>query len=372
MHTVNLSLFTHRQQRVILIQSPADKEITEAIRLIKTSKWSQTLKTWYVPYSPEVLNEINNLLKPLCTINIELLKVQMNAESENKAKNEYIATTARPKLDLYKKWMQAKRYSPSTINTYTEALKTFLKFHYQKPIETISNQDIISFNTDYILKQNLSSSYQNQVVNALKLFFRQIENRNLDVDLIHRPKHEKFLPNVLGKEKMKKILEAHSNIKHKAMLSLIYSCGLRRSELLNLMPTDIDSKRNLIIIRQGKGRKDRIAPLSEKILLLLREYYKAYKPCTWLFEGQHKGEQYTAESLQNILKQAISKAKISKPVSLHWLRHSYATHLLESGTDLRYIQELLGHESSKTTERYTHITTKGFDQIINPLDNLEI
>jgi integrase/recombinase XerD len=155
---------------------------------------------------------------------------------------------------------------------------------------------------------------------------------------------------VLSKQEVKEILNALTNIKHKAMLSLIYACGLRRSELLNLKPNDIDSNRGLIIIRQAKGKKDRIEPLSEKILVMLREYYKVYKPATWLFEGKTKNEKYDDRSLASVLKRALEKTQISKPVTLHWLRHSYATHILESGTDLRYIQELLGHKSSKTTE----------------------
>lgn len=154
------------------------------------------------------------------------------------------------------------------------------------------------------------------------------------------------------------------------MLSLIYSCGLRRSELLNLKPTNIDSKRNLIHIKQAKGKKDRIVPLSPKILEQLRAYYLAYKPTNWLFEGNCKGEKYSEQSLQSVLKQAVSKAGINKPVTLHWLRHSYATHLLESGTDLRYIQELLGHNSSRTTEIYTHVSTQNIQKIKSPFDDL--
>ena len=154
------------------------------------------------------------------------------------------------------------------------------------------------------------------------------------------------------------------------MLSLIYSCGLRRSELLNLKPTHIDSKRNIVLLKNAKGKKDRITPLSPLILEMLREYYKRYKPKTWLFEGQVAGEQYSEKSLQSILKQALQKTGITKPATLHWLRHSYATHLLESGTDLRYIQELLGHNSSKTTEIYTHVSTKSLQQIKSPFDDL--
>lgn len=146
------------------------------------------------------------------------------------------------------------------------------------------------------------------------------------------------------------------------MLSLIYACGLRRGELLNLKPENIDSKRHLLIILNAKGKKDRVVPISDKVITMLREYYMTFKPKVWLFEGQNKGEQYSEKSIQSVLKLALEKAKISKPVTLHWLRHSYATHLLESGTDLRYIQELLGHKSSKTTEIYTHVTEKSLQK----------
>jgi integrase/recombinase XerD len=237
-------------------------------------------------------------------------------------------------------------------------------------VTDISDRDIIIFNNDVIIKNNFSSSYQNQIVNAVKLFFRTIDNKKLDPEIIHRPKREKVLPNVLSKEEVKQILEAHSNIKHRAMLSLIYSCGLRCGELLALKPEHIDSKRGIVLIKQGKGKKDRIAPLSVKIVEILRNYYTLYKPTIYLFEGQEIGKPYDNRTLQQVLKQALVKAKISKPVTLHWLRHSYATHLLENGTDLRYIQEILGHKSSKTTEIYTHVSTKSIQKIISPFDSL--
>jgi integrase/recombinase XerD len=154
------------------------------------------------------------------------------------------------------------------------------------------------------------------------------------------------------------------------MLSLIYSCGLRCGELLALQPVHIDSKRNIVLLKNSKGKKDRVVPLSPKILELLRKYYKVYKPKMYLFEGQEVGNPYSHKSLQSVLKQTLIKAGIKKPVTLHWLRHSYATHLLESGTDLRYIQELLGHNSSKTTEIYTHVSTKNIQQIKSPFDDL--
>jgi integrase/recombinase XerD len=273
-------------------------------------------------------------------------------------------------IEKFKRWLLSKRYSDSTIKNYTEALKYFFTFCSDKPICEITNDDVIRYNNEYILNNKLSGSYQNQIVNAIKLYFTTVLETKIEIDKIHRPKRDKLLPNVLSKEEVKLILNAHRNLKHKTMLSLIYACGLRRSELLHLKPADIDSKRGIVIIRHGKGNKDRIAPLSNKILVMLRAYYLAFKPTIWLFEGRIAGEIYSEKSLQCILKQALKKTGITKPVSLHWLRHSFATHLLESGTDLRYIQELLGHNSSRTTEIYTHVSTKSIQQIKSPFDDL--
>lgn len=273
-------------------------------------------------------------------------------------------------ITTFKRYLLSKRYSPNTITSYCEALKSFLTFFNTKSVKSITNNDVIIYNNDYILKNNLSTSYQNQIVNAIKLYFRIVRETSIEIEKVHRPKKEKALPNVLSKEEVKNILNAHYNIKHKTMLSLIYSCGLRCGELLALQPVHIDSKRNIILIKNAKGKKDRIVPLSLKILEMLREYYNVYKPKIYLFEGKTKGEPYDARSLQQVLKQALEKVNITKPATLHWLRHSYATHLLESGTDLRYIQELLGHNSSKTTEIYTHVSTKSIQQIKSPFDDL--
>jgi integrase/recombinase XerD len=339
---------THKGENRIAVYFEKNPDLIARIKRLDGAKWSQQKTVWHVPDTEE---------------NRERFKIEPLANSLPSPEGiEYIAK--------FTQWLSSKRYSPSTIKTYSEALKSFLVFYREKPIATITNDDVILFNNDHILKNNLSASYQNQIVNALKLFFKTIRETKIEIDKIHRPKRAKLLPNVLSKEEVKLLLNAHSNLKHKTMLSLIYSCGLRRSELLNLKPSDIDSKRGIVIIRQSKGKKDRIAPLSPKILEMLREYYIGYKPKTWLFEGQFAGEPYSEKSLQSILKQALQKAGNTKPVTLHWLRHSYATHLLESGTDLRYIQELLGHSSSKTTEIYTHVSTKSLQQIKSPFDDL--
>jgi len=207
--------------------------------------------------------------------------------------------------------------------------------------------------------------------NAIKFYYERVLGGQRNVYLIDRPKGEKTLPVVLDQEEVCAILNATTNLKHKAILMTIYSAGLRISEAINLKINAIDSQRMQIRVEQAKGKKDRYTVLSVKTLEVLRQYFQVYKPKVWLFEGQ-TGGQYSDRSIQAILKDAVAKTKIIKRVTVHTLRHSFATHLLENGTDLRYIQTLLGHESSKTTEIYTHVTTKGFEQIKSPLDKLDI
>lgn len=359
----------------LFLKFPYDKELIDLVKSLPKVQWSHSKKAWHIDYHEDV---------PVRILNLFALKgVKLNYTNEKTEVPKNLRITTKPahelkelapevllKIRSFKQWMLSRRYSENTIGTYCDALTTFLRFYRKKEISEITNEDIVLFNNNYILKNKLSSSFQNQVVNAIKLFFKTIESRSLDLELIHRPKRAHVLPNVLSKEEIKQLLSAHVNIKHKAMLSLIYSCGLRRSELLNLKLTDIDSKRGLVIIKQAKGRKDRVAPLSEKMLALLREYFLACKPKEWLFEGQSGIGKYDERSLASVLKQALEKCGIQKPVTLHWLRHSYATHLLENGTDLRYIQEILGHSSSRTTEIYTHVSNKSIQKIVSPFDSL--
>ena len=341
-------LIKHRGESRIAIYFEKNYDWIERIKELEGSRWCQTLGVWHLPDTFE-----NRMLFQVDEIPIKL------------PSSEGIT-----QIEKFKHWLSSRRYSNSTIRTYTEALKSFLTFFNEKPVSEITNQDIVLFNYEYILNNKLSESYQNQIVNAIKLFFLTIQDTKIEIEKIHRPKRAKILPNVLSKEEVKLILNAHCNIKHKMMLSMIYSCGLRCGELLALQPLHIDSKRNIVILKSAKGKKDRITPLSPKILEMLREYYIIFKPTKYLFEGQIKGQPYDDRSLQQVLKQALKKTGITKPVTLHWLRHSYATHLLESGTDLRYIQELLGHTSSKTTEIYTHVSTKSIQQIKSPFDDL--
>lgn len=358
----------HRGQQVICIRFPQHQQATALLKKHGAS-WSRTLGCWYVMHHEKTLNAMLSDLKSIGPTDITELKASAPVAAKNTVFQLPADTLSQ--LENFKRWMQSRRYSESTIKTYSEVVKCFLVYYAYKRVEDISNQDLLDFNNDYILKNKLSAAYQNQVVNGVKLFFRQIEGRKLDVELIHRPKTYNPLPKVLDAHEIAALINSLNNLKHQCMLSLIYSAGLRRSELLNLRIRDIDSQRMQVHIVHAKGRKDRNIPLSETVLSMLREYYKKYKPKDYLFEGQNGGA-YTARSLAMVLKRACELSGNSKKINLHMLRHSYATHLLESGTDLRYIQQLLGHKSSKTTEIYTHVSQSALNKIGSPLDRLRI
>jgi len=262
-----------------------------------------------------------------------------------------------------------KRYSPNTIKTYLTYMKAFREEFADRELSTISTREINEYISKLIKTSAISASQQNQRINAIKFYYEKVLERKKAYYRINRPKKEKGLPKVLTVEEVELILKHCKNLKHKCILMTLYSAGLRRSELINLKITDIDSQRMLIRINDSKGNKDRYTLLSEKLLKLLRDYYKFCKPKYWLFEGQGGG-QYSATSIANILRKALKKARINKHATPHTLRHSFATHLLEQGINLRYIQELLGHSSIKTTEIYTHVSSKQLSKIKNPLDNL--
>jgi integrase/recombinase XerD len=308
-------------------------------------------------------------------------KIRLKKEEEENQrieKNSFRAGTELPPLsqtgeediEKYRRWMEANRYSDSTILTYTSMMEKFLRFMSPKEAWECTSEDLIRMINEYILPNRLSYSFQNQMISSVKKFYGNIYKSVIDPGKLDRPRSRHRLPNVLSKEDVKKIVTVLANEKHRVMLSLIYACGLRRSELLGLIPTDIERGRMLLRIRQSKGFKDRIVPLSERTIGMLNSYIEHYKPVNYLFEGQWPGEMYSASSLEKVLKNACKRAGLRKEVSLHWLRHSYATHLLESGTDIKFIQELLGHNSSRTTEIYLHITTKSLQKIRSPFDDL--
>lgn len=274
-------------------------------------------------------------------------------------------------LEAFNKKLIERRFSSSTVETYTHMFKQFLRAQYPRPMHQITLEVIQDYHIDLIQRKKISLSYQNQSINAIKFYMEQVLGLDRTTILIDRPKKAKRLPTVLTQEEVYLLINAPKNLKHKTLLSLIYSAGLRISEILNLKIADIDSDNMRIWVRYGKGRKDRISILSEKSLTQLREYYLAYRPKTYLFEGASGGK-YSAESTRNVFRRAKKKVGIKNSATVHTLRHSFATHLLENGTNLRYIQQLLGHSSSKTTEVYTHITSTRLTSIQSPLDNLKV
>ena len=258
-------------------------------------------------------------------------------------------------MDLMLQKLTLKKYSQNTIKTYIHMFKQFLGYIHPMPLHQVSTAHIIHYHKELVTKHNISSSYQNQSINAIKFYIEKVlELPKVKYDFC-RPRKAKTLPKVLSMEEVSLILCATKNIKHKTILSVIYGCGLRISECVNLKVEDIDSSNMRVWVRNAKGQKDRITLLSPSLLEQLREYYKLYRPKEWLFEGP-TGKQYSVSSIRKVFNRSKKKARVIVPATVHSLRHSFATHLLEMGADLRSVQELLGHASLSTTQRYTHLT----------------
>lgn len=268
-------------------------------------------------------------------------------------------------------FLQLKNYSFKTIKAYKSAVKQFLLHFRECPKIVPSKSQIESYLLDLAVKQKLSPSYINQIINAINCLLENILHFPIQKYQLPRPQKPKQLPSVLSIEEIKRILLAIENTKHQLMIKMIYSAGLRVSELVALKVKDIDFSRNLLIIRQAKGQKDRQTLLSKSVVQLLRKYLDTHILSSedYLFCGQTKA-QYSTRSIQSFFSNALKKAQITKSASVHTLRHSFATHLLEEGTDLRIIQTLLGHGSIKTTEIYTHVSTHKIQHIKSPLDRL--
>ncbi|MBN2611720.1 MAG: tyrosine-type recombinase/integrase [Bacteroidales bacterium] len=266
-------------------------------------------------------------------------------------------------------YLDSTDYSAQTKATYRGLFMNFLSdFGFRHPVY-ISNNEI----REYLgsLKQK-SEAYQNNTVSALKFFYENVYDRKLPVTHAARPYIGKSLPSVFSREEIAAIINSEDNLKHKLIIAIGYSCGLRRSEIQNLHTADIDLKRNVVFIRKGKGKKDRYTILSPKLKEYIREYIESEKPGDYFFKGAKPGEPYSVESMASVLKDAAKSAGIHRRVHLHMLRHSFGTHLLEDGYDIRYVQELLGHSNLKTTQRYTHIVNHALSHVQSPLNNLDI
>lgn len=325
---------------LIRVQIPYNFDHVKQLKNIGNGRWDPPSKTWIFPLDKKQ--------------DLELMKEGISPNFSNE-------------LLTLRGYLIQKGYSPKTLKSYLGHLERYLLFSKGAIDKHHIDQFIL-----YLLENKKSShSYVNQGINAIKCYLKSTDQAaNIKVDSIIRPKKEHKLPKVMSKEEVKKVIDATSNTKHKTMIMLAYSCGLRVSEVAEMKVENIDSARMVVVIRQGKGRKDRITSLSDKMLNQLREYYSEYKPSIWLFEGPDKQKHINVRTVQAVFNKAVEMAGIKKSLSFHSLRHSYATHMLEAGVDLRYIQELLGHKSSKTTEIYTHVSVQSLTKIANPLDQL--
>lgn len=371
MKKVTLLRDRHLNKEVIKINFSYDENIKEYLKSLSIVNWSKTLKSFYIiETSGNKKTLYNHLRNKNLFVDYSSLKNKTVKKETLNSKISFpnLSLKVRKDLEKFRRWLQQKRLSQNTVNTYFEVSSTYLRFCELKNIDPFTQKSIEIFNFEYIFKTGKSISYQNQCINGIKKYFEynKIEVTSMNIE---RPRKEKKLPEVLSINEIKGILQNTVNLKHRALLSLIYSGGLRIGEALELKIKDIDSKRMLIHIKQAKGKKDRYTLLSKNFLSLLREYYKVYKPKYYLFEGQ-SGSKYSHTSAQAVLRKSLEKSGIKKKVTLHTLRHSFATHLLEKGTDIRYIQELLGHSSPKTTMIYTHVTESSIKNIKNPFDDL--
>ncbi len=355
MEQVRLFPFQHKNNLQMGIAFKYNEALKAHLKVLPEITWSQTHSCFYVPLTQESKATVyRHLQKFDCEIDYSALKPYSLVPRAEKDLNEFTS------------YLQGKRYSKSTISTYCSFIFKLLKFQ-KKPIAEYTNRDLELFIEKEIAQQDYSISTHRQCISALKQFEKLHQLEGLDVDAIDRPNKSKYLPIVLSKEEVIDIFRATRNLKHRTLLILIYSSGLRIGEALSLKLQDIDVDRRQIYIRNGKGRKDRHVVMAEAFIPLLYNYLTTYKPEHLFVEGKD-GNEYSASSVRSVLKLSCSRAKIKKHVTPHTLRHSFATHMLENGIDLRHIQALLGHSRPETTMIYTHVTQHDLMKIKSPLD----
>lgn len=354
-----LESLNHRGQNCVAIRGQLSSRELELVRAFPGRRFSITHECWYIINTPDGLKQLQQ--------HLGLRKGAPIVDSSTSLHPKSPAVSVVPKC--YEEVLTRKGYSQATILNYMTQFTLFLKHISPKTVDDIDEELVHRYMLYLVRERKLSVSSQNQAINSIKFYLEHVAGGERKVYYVDRPRKDYKLPAVLSETQVMKLLIQVTNMKHRCMLSLMYSAGLRVSELLSLEWNDIDEDRSLITVRCAKGRKDRITILSKVTLELLHSYRTLYQTRRLVFEGTG-GDRYSARSVNNIIKKASRKAGITKAVSAHTLRHSFATHLLERGTDLRYIQALLGHESSRTTERYTHVTRKGFDRLESPLDSI--
>lgn len=337
---------------------PYNSALVAKVKTVRGRRWHPEEKLWSVPASDGVIEQLLTLFSG------EEIEIDPSLWPMKAAK--WIVDI----LKVMEEELKLRGYSIYTRKAYRHCLERFLH-HLDKDPRAAEKEEIRA----YLLKlveEGVSRSYYNQAISAIKFFYERILKLRGKVQEISRPRKERQLPIVISQEEILKLFEAVTNIKHRTILMLIYSAGLRVSEAVRLRAEDINEKRGLIRIHRGKGRKDRYTLLSGKALETLHEYQRVYHPEKWLFPGAKPGEHISPRTVQKVFEAAKRQAGINKQATVHTLRHSFATHLLEEGVDLRYIQELLGHKDLRTTQQYTHVSRKELGRIRSPLDNLKV
>lgn len=374
--TINLKhLFINNEKQIGLKFYP-DKTINVFMKTLPNIKWSNEFGIAYIKNSKSNLAIIFKVFKGVAWINCAHFFPKIKSKSNNTPVivNDFRKRQPIPNYracpETYLLKLELKQYAINTAKTYIQLFEKFINYYKSKDLSTIDENDIRTY-MQQLVQQGKSHSYINQMINSIKFYYEvvlQMPNRFYSIE---RPIKRDTLPKVISLEEVRSIIENTNNIKHRCIVSLLYSAGLRRSELLNLKFEDIDSKRMVITVKHGKGNKDRLTILSESVLKDLRQYYLEWKPKKYLFEGK-PGQQYSPSSILQLIKRAAKKAKINKNITPHMLRHSFATHLLENGTDLRYIQVLLGHSSTRTTEVYTQVAINNIKTIKSPIELLNL
>lgn len=403
--TVCLKALYYQKNEYIAIYHSCNKQLEYAIRSIKGCKWNQNQKCWYLPLNKLHYQQIVNALQALAIIDHEPLKSYLQKRKQVAATSVQTDSSLKnvtervfpPKKSSYKlppssspvwalssenlraleqfvQQLKLKAYSEATMRTYRGEFLQLLRVLINKPVHELTAEDIKRYMVYAMEEEGIKENTAHSRLNALKFYFEQVLGREKMFWEIPRPKKPLHLPKIFNQDEIASIIKAAGNLKHKTMLMLAYSGGLRVSEVVSIKTMHIDSKRMCILIERAKGKKDRMVALSPVLLVMLREYWKKYKPSKegYLFEGQMKGTSYSSRSLQLVLAAAKKKAGIMKPGSVHALRHSFATHLLDKGTDVTMIMKLLGHNDIKTTLRYLHVTNRDMLQVMSPLDDLKL
>ncbi len=358
------------QRRIGIAPMGYDKAFPAMMKQIPGSRWTPEEKCWHIPYEKTAYATLKRIFGEGQILTRTDTQTPALLQKPTPSPSPPDSLTYQTEVTRMQQKLMLQRYSPNTIKTYLSFFRLLLSFYPDRHPETLGKEDLMKFLLHGIKQRRWSDSAQNQAVNAVKYYYEKVLGQERTFYEL-RPRNSRKLPGVFSEEEVVRLLRAVVNLKHRCILMLIYSAGLRIGESVKLRKEDINLERKQVFVKAGKGKKDRYSVLSDKVILLLEEYLKAYRPDYWLFEGQDGG-QYSTRSIQQVFRRAVSKAGVNSFSTVHTLRHSFATHLLERGMDLRYIQTLLGHSSSETTEIYTHITQKAREKLCSPLDFLDL